>query len=278
FYPAEIDNAIFEDVYRTPNGGKTTENNSKLNLKPFQGDWRVAHLHAINHADAVIAIGGSTKGTSTSIYSAEVMKRAVILIPIFGGAAREAWGYFHGRYYTDIEANQLQSFKIEKDPTWGSEVVKIIESLAHRNSLSQKGLVLTSVIAICSIVGWAYLFSTLDNAISKQLFVWLLLTCASICGSMFRIILRNIGTFQSKWSTTHPIVSVVAGLILGFGFILLAQGANLSLNGTTIQLDTLEEAKRVGGTLSLLLFSCSLFLEAAWRALSQKLAKYFNEV
>jgi hypothetical protein len=94
---------------------------------------------------------------------------------------------------------------------------------------------------------------------------------------MLRILLRHLHVLHTEWEEAYPFVSVVVGLLMGFGLLLLAQFSNFSLNGTTITLKGITDTQRIGTMLSPLLFFASLFLEEAWSRLSQKGRKYLEK-
>jgi len=236
-----------------------------------EGSWRILHLRAIRDADAVVAIGGSAGSTQTAIYSAELLSKPTILIPTFGGTANENWQYFRGRYYRDDEAQRLLS-------PWGSHaeetaksVVETIGTIAKRQAQSaahfeQIGLVL---LALISLGLWTYVMFATPQFIPPALALCLLLSSASASGSILRLILRNIGALSTEWAESHAVITIILGLLIGFGVLLVGGFANLSLNGKIMTIDTYEDARRIGLSISPLLFVVALFLEHAWAKLSR---------
>jgi hypothetical protein len=241
--------------------------------KIVEGGWRVVHLRAIRDADAVVAIGGSAGSTQTAIYSAELLLKPTILIPTFRGTAFDNWGYFRGRYYREEEAERLrQSWDGRADDT-AKSVVETIGTIVKRQAqpisapLERAGLVL---LALSSLVLWTYVMFAMPKFIPPALALCLLLAAASVSGSILRVFLRNLGALSTDWAESHAAMSIVLGLLIGFGLLLIGGFANLSLNAKMMTVDTYDDARRIGLTFSPLLFLVALFLEQAWARLSQR--------
>lgn len=241
--------------------------------KMVPGEWRLVHLKAIHDTDAVVAIGGSASGTQTAIYSAELLSKPTILIPTFGGTASENWNYFRGRYYEDSEAERLlQPWDGRADRT-AKDIVETIDSISKRLArlkVSPLEQVVLGLVALISLAFWTYVMFAAPQFIPPAVALGLLLCAASISGSVLRIILRNIGALTTEWTSAHIMMSIILGLLIGFGLLLVGGFANLSLNGKIITIDTYDDARRISVSISPLLFLGSLFLEQAWGRISQR--------
>ncbi|ETX06185.1 MAG: hypothetical protein ETSY2_18635 [Candidatus Entotheonella gemina] len=152
---------LYKQVYEPSELGSQVPGKLIFDHRIAEGGWRVIHLHAIRYADVVVAIGGSTSGTHTTVYSSELLETPVILIPTLGGAAENAWSYFRGRYYSDGEANILQRPWHPGADTWGTQIVEVIQSFAKRNPMAQTHYredMVAAALGALSVVSWFFLF------------------------------------------------------------------------------------------------------------------------
>jgi hypothetical protein len=231
------------------------------------------HLRAIRDADAVIAIGGSSGGTHTAIYSAELLSKPTILIPTFGGTASDNWGYFRGRYYKDDEAEKLLQTWTDHFDDKAKSIAGSIASIAARQTRAAESpteRIGLAALAILSLALWIYVMFAMPPYISPAVALCILLASASVGGSTLRLILRRVGALSTEWAESQAMMSVVLGLLIGFGLLLVGGFANFSLNGKMMTIDTYDDARRIGISLSPVLFAVALFLEQAWARLAQK--------
>ena len=245
-----------------------------------EGGWRILHLYAIRDAHAVVAIGGSMRGTHTAIYSAELLSKPTILLPAFGGAASENWGYFHGRYYSDEEAATLRQFGMEGASDGARSVVDTIQAIVKRHARAKAaslGPARLTLLALCALAVWTYVMFARPQFLPPAGALSLLLVAASVSGSMLRLILRRVGALPIEWSESHATLSIVLGMLIGFGLLLIGGFANLSLNGKMMTVDTYDDATRIGATISLVLFGAALFLEQAWGQLAEKVLRQLKK-
>jgi hypothetical protein len=118
------------------------------------GGWRPAHLRAIQDSDLVIAIGGSDWGTTTVVYSAEVMGVPVVLVPGFGGAASRGWADFR-RYYGP--SDQIYLCAAPGATHWARDVARATMSILSQNPFNSSRLssLLWSVaVMLLGVGGW----------------------------------------------------------------------------------------------------------------------------
>ena len=245
-----------------------------LKYKPCQGGFRVVHLNCVQNADVVIAIGGSDRGTGTlySIYSAELLEKPVALIPYFGGAAKETWDYFNGRYYGQLNAGVFSNPTNPNFLNWATDILEAVKQLAKRNPFLRKNAfvgVISSIFALGAVGGWLYLFfSGIPENVPLR--VCLMMGTSSVVGSMLRILGREAGLLDADISVKRPVIAAVTGLLVGFALFLLAEFSNLTLNGKEIPLEKVENINRMALTMSPLLLLASLLLESAWAKLISK--------
>lgn len=244
-----------------------------ITVRTHEGEWRTLHLRAIREADAVLAIGGSSRGTQTSIYSAELLSKPVILIPSFGGACSESWGYFRGRYYLDEEADTLYQRWASRPEVLAKSICGVSRKIIrryHRNSqsrLERSGLIALTII---SLAIWTYLMFGVTVVMPPAAALCLLLATASVSGSLLRIIARRVGALTSQWAEDNAAFSIILGLLIGFGLLLVGGFANLALNGKLMTVANHDDARRIGFSLSPILFLVGLFVEQAWARLNEK--------
>lgn len=278
-----------DDLYKKSNG--------QLKLERIQQKgWRIVHLLAAKEADVIIAIGGSVykedssnrkkiseeSGTLAMIYTAEILEKPIILLPFLGGAAKEAWDYIAGRYYKNVNIDHLQNYIQESDTEWGNKIIEMINRLKRNNpfkKINPKSMIFTVLVGIVSLIGWLYLFFASPDIelLPRELILCLLWGLASIFGSMFRIILQNVGAVEPEWKPSHSIISVVIGSFIGFVLFILVQITNLVLNGNSLSVTDPDDFNRVSLTLSFLLLLASLFPEVTWRHWSKKSMEYLEK-
>jgi hypothetical protein len=206
------------------------------------------------------------------------MERPVVVIPSFGGAARDSWDYFRGRYYKDQEQIPLQSTASAPLNAWASGIVEATDSIRKRfKSQGLSNVVSFSIIGILSVGVWLWTFFATANQLPSELILCVGLASASIVGSMLRLLLRGMGVVIAEWSEKSLFVSIALGLLMGFGMFLFAEFASLSITGGAIMIKGPSDLQRILGTLSPLIFASALFIETAWRRLGQKSEAYFNK-
>ena len=229
------------------------------------GGWRVVHLQAIRACDAVIAIGGTLRGTGTAIYSAEVLERAVIPIAGFGGAAEYALHDFR-RHYNDDEIPELQ--RAGHDAAWAKRIVHTALAIARRNPFKSVGrleAVATAFVGVMSIGLWTLFFlGLLSEKLTGTLILLLMLFLVSIFGTLLRSALRALGVVRSEWPT-NLVLEGFAGLGFAFVIFILSQLTSIFLSTEPIQVEGLGDIQRLGLVLSILVIAAVLFLENAWR-------------
>ena len=214
--------------------------------KLIQGEWRIVHLRAIHDADAVVALGGSAGSTQTAIYSAELLSKPTVLIPTFGGTASDNWGYFRGRYYKDNEADNLAQPWENRAADTAKAIVVTIGSIAKRQVNSRTSPLehaMLGLVALISLALWMYVMFAAPQFFPPALALGILLGTASISGSVLRLVFGDLGAFPTEWSQAHTIMSIILGLLIGFGLLLAGGFANLSLNGKMMTIETYDDAR-----------------------------------
>ncbi len=255
------------------------ENPIILNSVFTGGGYRVAHLRAIRDTDVLLALGGGISGTSAAIYSAELLNTPVVLVPTFGGAAQEAWGYFHGRYYRDEEV-ELLGEQWADDGSWAKGIVEAISSISRRRPLERafwSETFPTGIATLLAIGIWFWTFFGEQSYFPSHLRLFILLSCSAITGASLNALMTDKGYLRLEYGARNTFRYIVSGLALGFGFLLLSEGLNYALSGELLQLDNKQDLLRIGGILSGLVFVASLKPEAALHKLLELGKKIIQE-
>lgn len=90
--------------------------------------WAEAHLDAIEHADAVIAIGGGD-GTYTAGQAALLSGKRVICIPCFGGAAEHLARLKSAHRRVSFRVlNAFEGLNPKEDPNWIDQLRSLVDA------------------------------------------------------------------------------------------------------------------------------------------------------
>lgn len=208
----------------------------------ISGGYRAAHLRALQECDLVIAMGGSPRGTSTVIYSADVLGKPTVLIPTFGQAAEAAWRDF-SRLYTDTERDLLRTSS--DDPSWAANVSTAALSIARRNPFSKANAqsnVVLLLIALIGVTGW--LGVQRDLARSSPV-----LTVAAdlVAGLAFAAVVGLVVGERDR-KVRLGAIDVVAlalnALVVSFTIVLFSEGVGYVIQGGTTLFDlTIADAR-----------------------------------
>lgn len=216
----------------------------RLESMEVAGGWRAAHLKALRECDVVIALGGSERGTSTVIYSADVLGKPIVLVPTFDGAAERAWRDF-ARYYTDDERDKLQANP--EGPTWATDTASAALSIYHRNPFSKDRLapVLGTVALLaCAVGGWLTVqwnLSRIDPYLTLVSNVAIGLWSAALVG----VVIGERGRIGRFHLTDFANIAVLS-LAIAFSTLMLSELASFLLSGkTTMFVLALDEARGV---------------------------------
>lgn len=238
-----------------------------------EGGWRVTHLRALREADLVVAIGGSSRGTYNVIYSAEVLEKPVLLIPTFGGAAKEAFRDFTYYYkqigiYTEL----LQGVK-------GDRMYSFVDKLYRKNPFQKQkttSKIVRAVFGVAAFLIWFFMFWEPNQWVESHVAVLLMISSSAVAGGILRNTLRLVGAIRTRWDA-NLLIELLLGLLLCFGIFLIPQMVGLLLNAEAATLETVEDVRRVGGGLSLISFLGALFLEDAYQKIEQKGTSVFQK-
>jgi hypothetical protein len=253
--------------------GKDEYAGVKFDHVPIEGGWRFTHLAALREADVIFAIGGSTRGTYNVIYSAEVLEKPVLLTPVFGGAAKEAFRDF--KYYYD----QIDIYTELLQGVDGNKIHAFLDRLYRKNPFQKEkttSTILRAVFGVAAFLVWFFLFWEPFQWVEPHVAVLLMIGSSAIAGGILRNTLRLVGAIQTRWDA-NLLIELLLGLLLSFGVFLIPQMVGLLLNAEAATLETVEDVRRVGGGLSLISFLGALFLEDAYRRLDRKRKSVFRQ-
>lgn len=243
--------------------------NVDLRTKQSSSGWRPTHLSAIKESDAVIAVGGSQRGTGSVMYSAEILGKPTILIPSFGRTAEANWKDF-ARYYSPEQEADLQSSYSDRG-SWAERVLAATNQLVKNNTFSEdeglywkNAILVTSLLVCISLQLWQFQIPPSALAI-------VMLLIGAIAGGVLRNIMKMRGTLQTKWNTKGMLPDVGVGIAFGLLAFILTQSVSYWLSGDSVPLNTIEDGRRVGIGWFLASFAVACFQEEAWDKISERL-------
>lgn len=257
----DLDASVFESRYP----------DMRLIWRDCNGGWRVVHLRAMREADAILALGGSPRGTGTVIYSAEVLEKPIALLPTFKGVSEFAWRDFSRHYPQEIQDKLNRPWTADSE--WASEIVSALESLKRTNPFKRKNNLRDS---LKLLVGIAFLLAWLIPLVSPGVLplpgwaaVFIAIAFASMAGSIIRNTLRSMHFLQTEWPIDNVIVEVLLGLFLAVLIIGLTELAGFLLFGQTATFPNEDDVRRAGWLLSVSAFVSAALVERAWERVSE---------
>lgn len=229
--------------------------------------------------DAVLVIGGG-KSTETAGYVAPALGRPVLIIGAFGGAASKLWKDFNP-YYEKL--GQL-SEKIPKlNETWESSnadlAVQILQELVQRKifKMEPKKPHLFALIAeIVLLTIWVWIFAGGFTRFPMIARFFILMPISAFLGAGLRNTLRLTFDPTAEISWTRLLNELGAGMLLGFGLILIYLVGGIFVIGDDNLLDQLANPanfSRLAVTMSLLGFAGGLMIERVAESLRMWIAE-----
>jgi hypothetical protein len=243
------------------------------NIDP-EGNHRVAHLRSIILADVVVGIGGSPRGTGTVLYSAEVLRKPVAVLPAFGGASGSAWTDFK-RYYSDVEKDAFSSDINGDCGIWASAVIDQLEALTKRNPFHEARWTQVLWVVLLFVAGaaaWGYCFATANTESSVSIGVTIggMALSASIVGTSLRRALLAGGFPWSGVLNAHPAYEWVIGTGIALALIIISVLAGQNIANRSVDITDVDTVRRIGSTVSAIMFGSALFVEDVWSRLKER--------
>lgn len=237
------------------------------------GDWTTAHIVALSEADILIVLGGG-KGTERMAYAAEALRKPVLAIPTFGGAAADIWKEF-SRYYDTVGVRrQLTNLLAAWREGHAQLSLDCAEALFRRNphrTTDFRILAFAASAVLLLIVVWLLTF--LDRLSLKPLeAVFVLLFVSSLIGSGLRIFIRVLTKPEGQVDGRSLLIEAIAGILLGFSLLLAYLATGAVLTGGIIKVDTPADFIRVATTMSLIGLSAAFLVEQTVQRLSEWLS------
>jgi hypothetical protein len=255
-----------------------TDRDTKFKNVDFQftrrkGEWTSALVHALSQADVLLIIGGRTTAKATS-YSAEALKKPVLAIPSFHGAAQEVWEEVC-RYYQSCGIKEHEVGVLRE--AWNTDTAEVAIRSAEllvkntpfrsQGNRTEIGMTIATLILIAL---WMALFRR-PWEIGKDTAFYAMLIVSAMLGTTLRSTLRLI---QDEFIDINPRILVIearAGILIAFGFAMLYLAGGIVITGTVVSLTTDQDFMRVAITMSILGFASAFLLHEATANLQDRL-------
>lgn len=279
-----------------PTSGATPFDGDRANLTKIdfsfrrsRGSWAVGRIYQIQEVDAVIMVGGG-RGTAQVGYTAPALKKPVLAIAAFGGAARDTWdeyleaeyaqlGFFDHNFFGGKLANLSERW----DPSMADLVVSTTKALVERNPYRLEKEMPQTVMVVLPVLlygAWIGLFvNPIDGWMSECFFA--LLIVSALLGTGLRTALRVLREVRPRISVRRVLNEGVIGLLVAFGLSLLYLAGGVTITGgmkfvSVIDKDLLE-FQRIAVTMSILGFAAGLLIERAAEQLIRRLENVLTE-
>lgn len=264
-----------DDQRPTPYGGARSPkfNNIEFTFTHPSNQWTASLVHALSQADVLLLIGGRTTAEVTG-YSAGALKKPVLAIPAFGGAAQAVWNEV-SRYYRDsgIKDHEIGALR----ETWTNDTAEIavrgaetlVKNPPFRRKITRSDIGVT-IATLVLLAAWIALFRG-ASGIGNDIAFYLMLTIAAVLGTTLRTTLRILRDEIAELDPRTFLTEARAGILIAFGFAILYLAGGIVIKGTVVKLTGDEDFTRVAITMSILGFASALLLHEAAANLQDRL-------
>ncbi len=261
-----------EDTSVTAFRNRTDLSNIEFQVRREKGSWAVAMLPAIQEADVAIVIGGGS-GTVGIAYSTRALKKPVLAIPSFKGAAKEIWDISLHDYETryGVTPGEIETLR----EAWGGAAadvtVRVAEKLVKRNPFRSN---VPHVAMLCSVFVmtglWVALFLR-SFGLSNDLTFFLLLGIAALLGTGLHSSLRLRRGEVAQLTARDLLSGATIGILLAFGLALLYLAGGIVLTGKYVTLGSPEDFTRIAVSMSVLGLAAGFLLDSTAENLRRRL-------
>lgn len=277
-----------------PTSGATPfeEDRAKLpkidfSFRRSRGSWAVGRIYQIQEVDAVIMVGGG-RGTAQVGYAAPALKKPVLAIAAFGGAARDTWDEFLEAEYNQLGffdynffGGKLANLKETWDPSMADLVVSATKTLVERNPYRSEKIMPQSVMVVLPVLLYGLWISLFVNEIKSLMTVsvFVLLILSALLGTGLRTALRTLREVRPRISVRRVLNEGVIGLLVSFGLSLLYLAGGVTITGdmTFVSVSDPLEFQRIALSMSILGFAAGLLIERAAEQLIGRLENVLTE-
>jgi hypothetical protein len=238
------------------------------------------HINALAEGMPMLVIGGQG-GTITAGFSAFALKRPVLALPQFGGAAKDIWDAVSIRYGRSLTSDTLDALSGRWTENTAKVVVGALEQLVKNNPFDdriQGPQILLSSAALVMVFSWVILFSLGPDVGGwlRYLVFFAAIGVASVIGTLTRTFLKVYFDVVEVYSPQRLLSDFVLGLIMGFGFFLFMQASGVLLTGDKLAFDA-ADFQRLAVLMSLVTLASALLLERSIDRFRERIGKYIEE-
>ena len=239
--------------------------------EPF---WGVAHFQAMAEADCVIVLGGA-HGTSLAGLSASALRKPVVAIPAFGGAAKQVWlevsQYYKAAGISDEQKSALSIWQNES----ADVAITMAETLTRRNPLKESGRPLL-IACLCSLVLLSGLWFAMFLEVLGPLKSWkvaVMLGISALLGNGLRALLNLQRMTAERIDGVRVATELVSSLIVSLALVIFYFLGGIAYLGKPTLLNDPDPSKLSNAALfvSLIGLASGFLLEKAVAAMEKAL-------
>jgi hypothetical protein len=246
----------------------------KVATRSYKGKLQIA---ALLESQAMLVIGGQG-GTITAGFAAFTLKRPVLAVPQFGGAAKDIWDAVSSRYGQALTHAELDTLSGSWSDASAKAVIDTAMKLSKNNPFDdriQQPQIVLAAASVALIAAWMYLFnfgSQIEGSVNYALF-FTMVGIASVIGTITRTFIKVYFDVEDVYSSKKLLSDFVLGIVIGFGFFLILQASGILLTGDRIKFDA-AAFQRLSVLMSLVTLSAAFLLERSIERFREQLTKY----
>lgn len=259
----------------------------RITYVPVRGPWGVGRVTQLLRSDVAIVIGGRD-GVNDIVGLAPELRRPIVAVPCFGGAAQSAWDSI-SRDYGQLGRRSMDFNILTRPWTPGhaKTVVDLAILLIGRNPYDDgawKYLVRLCMAILLLISLWAVIFTYPCSKIfqaseiacsNNRPTMFLLFWLAAFIGTGLRAAKRLAEDPSEKISPEFVIIEGISGLAVAFGLSLIYLAGLFLAADETRSFPMLSESggdfRRTGVLMSTISFTSAFLLEGSLSKLQEKL-------
>jgi hypothetical protein len=186
-----------------------------------EGPWSIALLPALDVADAVILIGGGDNTRSIG-FAARALRKTLLAIPLFEGAARDIWRLSQSGYtQAGVSEADLVAFQDSWRDDSADAVARVVKQLAKKNPFrSNAALYLLTIFTVALLTLWGVVFLGLFHQAANMTLL-LLLAISAMLGTASRIYYQLSMGKVVELTSRDMLIETGSGLLLALIFDLL---------------------------------------------------------
>jgi hypothetical protein len=262
----DVTSLLNQDIPLHPYLNESLHPNINFIKETAKSSFRSSHLMSIDRADVIVAVGGSN-GTISVIYTADALRKPIIIIPSFGGASEEAWRDFKGNY-----TNETMTLLQGQPATLKAQTATIVSHMvSYKRVVDRKKIssvaslsILVVSLLLASICWLSMLNGWLQQYVANKAFVQALVIISTNTiglGLRYLMTISNVG--NDFVEVKKPMIEWGIGNILSIVLFFIALFAGTTIAEKEVANEAFSSNTNAFMALSAIGFLCSMFTEKA---------------